>query len=294
MSDSSASNVLHIVNGDIVGDQLRSSSLSGRVLVWREIYTAGPLVAELAVRADWLSERYGIPKHEYIDYADKQNRVFELALRSGMRIAIWVDPDLFDHAILMKLCHVAATIADLNGIKLELVRLPAGPYTNEQLLECWQHRRRPLTAADISELAAAWNAYAKLDFAAVEKWIESSGANIPETASALAWHLKRQPGQDGLGLVERLTLTLLGEQQDQILSQYKLFARVSERCPLFGMGDLQYWRILDVLAACEPPMVRIEPSGAVVLTEAGRNVVGGKTTAPRLANEIMADNELGA
>ncbi|WP_027085901.1 DUF1835 domain-containing protein [Cohnella panacarvi] len=291
MIDSSASNVLHIVNGDIVGDQLRTSSLGGRVLVWREIYTAGPLTAELEVRAEWLGERYGIPKQEYMDFADKQNRVYELALRNRLRIAIWVDPDLFDHAILMKLCHAAVSAADHNGAMLELVALPAGPYTDERLYECWQHHRRQLTATDIEALAAAWEAYAKLDFAAVERWIEASGASNPETASALSWHLKRQPGQDGLGLVERLTLSLLGERREQGLSKFKLFARVSERCPLLGMGDLQYWRIMDVLAACEPPLIRIESSEAVFLTETGRDVVAGKTRAPLPANEIIADNE---
>lgn len=294
MSDSSASNVLHIVNGDIVGDQLRSSTLAGRVLVWREIYTAGPLAAELAVRADWLGERYGIPKVEYMDYADKQTRVYELALRNRLTIAIWADPDLFDQAILMKLCHAAVSVTDRNRATLELVTLPAGPYTDDQLNECWQRNRRQLTAADISELAAAWEAYAKLDFAAVERWIKASGAKIPETAAALSWHLKRRPGQDGLGFVERLTLTLLGERNEQGLSKFKLFARVSERCPLFGMGDLQYWRILDVLAACNPPMIHIESSEAVFLTEAGMDVIEGKTRAPRLANEIAADNDLGA
>jgi len=290
----SASNVLHIVNGDIVGDQLRASSFAGRVLVWREIYTAGPLAVDTAVRADWLSERYGIPKQEYMDYADKQNRVYELALRNRLPIAIWVDPDLFDHAILMKLCHAAMSVEATSRATIDLVTLPAGPYTDEQLHGCWQQHRRQMTATDIAQLAAAWEAYAKLDFAAVGRWIDSGGANVPETAAALTWHLKRQPGQDGLGLVERLTLSLLGEQNEQGLSPFKLFARVSERCPLLGMGDLQYWRILDVLAACVPPMIRMESSDAVFLTKAGQDVMAGKTKAPRLANEIIADNELGA
>ncbi|MBO9599523.1 MAG: DUF1835 domain-containing protein [Cohnella sp.] len=295
MSDSSASNVLHIVNGDIVGEQLRTSPLPGRVLVWREIYTAGPLGVELAARADWLGERYGIPKQEYMDYADKQARVYELALRNQLTIAIWVDPDLFDHAILMKLCHMAVSIAGHTATTLELVTLPAGPYTDEQLYERYEHSRRQLTTADIADLAVAWEAYAKLDFAAVGRWIETGGAKFPETATALSWHLKRQPGEDGLGLVERLTLTLLGERNEQGLSRFKLFARVSKHCPLFGMGDLQYWRILEILASCEPPMIRMESSEeAVFPTKAGMEVIAGKRKAPLHANEIVMDNGLGA
>lgn len=290
MSESSASQVLHIVNGDIVGDQLRSSTLAGRVLVWREIYTAGPLAVDLAVRAERLGERYGIPKDEFIDYADKQSRVYELALRNRLRIAIWVDPDLFDHAILMKLCHMALLIQGSMETTLELVSLPAGPYAVEQLNDCWNGNRRLLTTTDISELAAAWEAYAKLDFAAIERWVAVNRANYQETAAALAFHLKRQPGEDGLGVVERLTLTLLGEQGEQGLSKFKLFARVSERCSVFGMGDLQYWRILDVLAACQPPMIRVD-TAAVYLTNAGMEVVTGKRKAPLGANEIVADNE---
>ena len=290
MSDATMDNLIHIVNGDIVGDQLRTSSLSGRVLVWREIYTAGPLAVDLAERAERLDERYGIPKLEFLDYAEKQSRVYELALRNRLRIAIWVDPDLFDHAILMRLCHMATNIQDSNEIALELVSLPAGPYAIEQLTDCWNNNRRQLSTSGISELAAAWEAYAKLDFAEIERWIDASGAHLPETAAALAFHLERRPGEDGLGFVERLTLTMLGERSEQGLSKFKLFARVSAQCPLLGMGDLQYWRILDVLATCEPPMLRIEPD-FVYLTKAGMDVIAGKRKAPPHANELIADNE---
>lgn len=283
--------VLHIVNGDIVGEQLRSAPIGGEVLVWREIYTAGPLAARLAVRAEWLETFYGIPKQEYFDRTEYQLSVFEKALLDGRRIALWIDPDLFDRAILMKLCHQAKAVAALaNRATMELVALPAGPYTNDRLADAWNRSRSPLQAAEASELAAAWEAYAKHDRAGLELWIAVKGAKHPETAAALRFHLSRWPGQDGLGHVERVTLSKLAEHAEGRLSKFKLFQPVSKHCELFGMGDLQYWHVLRCLEACDPPMVGLQRDD-VVLTEAGKEALEGKRAAPPRANELASGHE---
>lgn len=38
--------MLHIVNGDIVGDKLRKGNVRGDILVWREVYPVGPVFLE--------------------------------------------------------------------------------------------------------------------------------------------------------------------------------------------------------------------------------------------------------
>ncbi|MFD0672332.1 DUF1835 domain-containing protein [Cohnella sp. GCM10027633] len=289
MTDTTSNAFLHIVNGDIVGDQLRAASIGGDVLVWREIYTAGPLDARLAVRAEWLETFYGIPKQEYFERTEYQLSAFEQALQGGLRIALWIDPDLFDHAILMKLCHQAKTVAVTNRTSLELVALPAGPYSDDRLGDAWDRSRSTLRADEVSELASAWEAYAKNDRAGLELWVSVKGRKHPVTSSALRFHLNRWPGADGLGHVERITLTKLAEQAEGRLSKFKLFQLVSKHCDLFGMGDLQYWHILRCLDACEPPMISLRRDD-VLLAEAGREVLSGKRLAPPRSNELSSGN----
>jgi RNA polymerase sigma factor (sigma-70 family) len=64
--------VLHIVNGDVVGEKLRQGNVKGDVLVWREVYTHGPVFLEpaerdlRAVRAEYLEHTLGIPQRHFI------------------------------------------------------------------------------------------------------------------------------------------------------------------------------------------------------------------------------------
>lgn len=39
-------NMLHIVNGDHVGNKLREGNVQGDILVWREVYPVGPKICE--------------------------------------------------------------------------------------------------------------------------------------------------------------------------------------------------------------------------------------------------------
>ncbi|MFC5530384.1 DUF1835 domain-containing protein [Cohnella yongneupensis] len=284
MTRISTMDILHIVNGDIVGEQLRSNKLEGRVLVWREMYTAGPLEIELEDRASWLEARFGIPKHEYIASAERQTEQYKQALQDGNRIAIWIDPDLFDQTILMKLCHLSMACKSNAQDRIELISLPAGPYSVKQLLQAWEQARHQLQPDAIAELADAWGAYASNDRPAIDRWLQTHRRKHAEVASALEFHLMREPGHDGLGIVERLTLRALADKESE-MSKYKLFQLVSPQCPLFGMGDLQYWGILDGLASCEPPMIWID-STTVGLTKEGREALSGSRTAPREANEM--------
>ncbi|MGM0885058.1 MAG: hypothetical protein ACQEXQ_28955 [Bacillota bacterium] len=46
--------MLHIVNGDSVGHKLKVSAVQGDILVWREIYTEGPVFVQPELPANGL------------------------------------------------------------------------------------------------------------------------------------------------------------------------------------------------------------------------------------------------
>ena len=60
--------MLHITNGDHAADRLRQSGIEGEVMVWRELYTFGPVVqnmgneVERSKRAAYLEQQLGIPR----------------------------------------------------------------------------------------------------------------------------------------------------------------------------------------------------------------------------------------
>lgn len=70
--------MLHIVNGDTVAENLSSDVVDGDVLVWRDIYSAGPIFIDLVkednrrIRADYLEKAMGIPSGEYISGCEFQ------------------------------------------------------------------------------------------------------------------------------------------------------------------------------------------------------------------------------
>ncbi|MCC3374819.1 hypothetical protein [Cohnella sp. REN36] len=316
---------IHLLNGDASEAALEAAGVPGMRCVWREIYTAGPLAPDWRVlwrterRMAWLEAHYGIPRGDFVREALMRGGVWTTAMTLGVPLAIWSDPDLFDQTILMAICwgRVQEKAAK-PGQELHYVPLPAGPPDAGAMQDAWQ-RRETLGAAAIQAAARAWEAYAAADPEALRRWLEEEG-ETPQLAAlveALRFHLLRFPGADGLGIVERETLLAFDEAGDfgespdvgaEGLSALTLFGRVAPRVPLFWMGDLQFWRCLERLAASDPPLVRArsadgtdhalpprlprlhdDPAGCAglryALTRAGRDVLDGVRMAPEGVTE---------
>lgn len=294
---------LHIVNGDIAAAVLQSSGIAGEVLVWRELYTAGPLNVNLEERAEWLYEHYGISKAEFLEECGRQQSRCSIALADGI-VVVWTDPDMFDQAIFMRVCHIASV--EYPKALLYLVALPYGPYTAEQMQESWQARLL-LSTEEIAAAARAWEAYSVISKEPLEQWLIEECPRHPLLSNALEFQLQRFPAEDGLGVVERFVLKMLADNEGGF-SPTVLFRRVSEQFPLFGLGDLQFWRILETLSYCSPALIRFGSKHQaertrlplyldslagldgykVYITEAGKSVAAGKSTAPMEALELAS------
>ncbi|MBB6673262.1 hypothetical protein [Cohnella nanjingensis] len=315
-------NPVHLLNGDAAEAALRETGIPGMRFVWREIYTAGPLAADWRAlwrterRMAWLETRYGIPRGDFVRESFVRGGVWATAMALHAPLAVWADPDLFDQTIFMAVCWgLVQEEATKPGQTLLLVRLPAGSLDALAMRAAWS-RREAVTPAAIGAAARAWGAYVSGEPAAVRDWLERDGEaqGLSALANALRFHLLRFPGEDGLGIVERETLLALDEAAEEQAGQESkrpgagltalaLFGRVAPRVPLFGLGDLQYWRCLERLAESDPPLVRVmTASGAAralpprlprlhddiamcealryQLTSAGREVLDGVRVAP--------------
>ncbi len=72
--------MLHIVNGDSVGDKLRMGDISGDILVWRELYTEGPIALHMEdagignIRMAYMEKELGIPNEHWASTNEAQER----------------------------------------------------------------------------------------------------------------------------------------------------------------------------------------------------------------------------
>lgn len=97
--------LLHIVNGDHVGETLNRAAILGDVLVWREVYPAGAAFLDMEDRAcrklrtAYLERALGIPSDDYVRGCEMQERELR---RFGAydEVVLWFEHDLFDQTML--------------------------------------------------------------------------------------------------------------------------------------------------------------------------------------------------
>ncbi|WP_342478491.1 sigma-70 family RNA polymerase sigma factor [Paenibacillus sp. FSL H7-0350] len=273
--------MLHIVNGDTVGDKLKRGIVQGEVLVWREIYSAGPIFTDPAaeknrlLRAEVLQGTMGIPAAEYLAGCAEQERRIS-GFRQYDEVVLWFEHDLFDQSMLAYLLHWFNG-QNLGNTKLSLLCI--GEFPGIELF----HGLGQLTEAQLSTLPGTWRkigrkelqlgsllweAYAAADPSELADLLaakreELAGGTLVFAYDAFMAHLSRLPSvENGLGIVEQTTLQAVAGGMDTPL---KLFRQVTDQLHRLGMGDTEYWKILRTLTAGKQPLLEIE--GASELTD---------------------------
>ena len=263
--------VLHIVNGDSVAEKLRQGVVQGEILAWREVYTHGPVfldpaaAANRSARADYLERTLGVPIGEYVRTSESQERKLADFRRYG-EVVLWFEHDLFDQTMLSCLLHWFSG-QRLSGVKLSLLSIGEFPG-----IEPFRGLGQ-LSAEQMGTLAGAWTdvgpgqlelgsefwrAFVSDDPERLQRLLARDTSALPFAAEAFRAHLSRFPSaDDGLGIAERATLELVREGADSPLA---LFGRIGDRLHALGMGDLQYWPILERMARDPHPLLRMDGS----------------------------------
>ncbi|WP_379141391.1 sigma-70 family RNA polymerase sigma factor [Paenibacillus sp. sgz500992] len=298
-------NILHIVNGDSVGEMLKQGIVQGEVLVWREIYSAGPIFvnpagsSERIQRAGVLEKTLGIPSTEYIAGCEAQ----EAKIREFKRydeVVLWFEHDLFDQSMLAYLLHWFKG-QKLGSTKLSLLCI--GEFPGIELF----HGLGQLTPAQLGTLSGTWRgigrkemelgsdlwrAYASPDPGTMADLLEErrgelSASALPFAYEAFKAHLSRLPSvHNGLGIVEETTLQAV---RHGALTPMELFPLVSDKLHRLGMGDLDFGRYLHTLVYNRQPLLTIEGAEGntdfrqiaefwgrrVAITELGERILDG-------------------
>ncbi|MCM3702294.1 DUF1835 domain-containing protein [Paenibacillus macerans] len=291
--------MLHIVNGDHVGNKLRNGNVQGDTLVWREVYPVGPAFTnmdgknERFFRAAYLERTLGIPASEFIASCESQESCLQ-NFRKYDEIVMWFEHDLFDQTMLAFLLHWFSK-QPLGNTKLNLLCIGdypgidffrgMGQLTTEQL-ETLSGTWRRIGEEELKLGAEIWEAYASRD---IEKHIgilRLETSILPFVHSAFTMHLNRLPSPDnGLGIVEQTTLELVNNGGQKPV---ELFKEAGERLHELGMGDVEFRYRLKTMAELPKPLLEVkgpdyflgglpsEKDGTVALTNFGQKVLSGE------------------
>ncbi|WP_169084183.1 DUF1835 domain-containing protein [Paenibacillus sp. PL91] len=294
--------MLHIVNGDSVGTKLKEGGALGDILVWREIYTVGPvfeqpsLPANRAARGQYLEQALGIPQQLWHEGLEAQEKMLA-SFQQHDDIVLWFEHDLFDQTILCCLLHGFAGQA-LGHTRLHLLSI--NQYPGIPLF----HGLGQLSAEQLSGLVGtwheiskeqlllgkkAWEAYTSPTPEPIARLLQEDTSALPYLHDALELHLARFPSvRNGLGIVEQTTLELLLSGVD---TPMQLFSQATDKLHVLGMGDIEYWLCLRRLSQGSHPLITIEGSEKIPtlndsphaflhvkvgLTELGAEVAGYK------------------
>ena len=119
--------ILHITSGDIAGDSLRRSGITGEVFVWHDILYDGPRnpgwpdEPTLHARAQFLEDATGggLTRQQTLETLRAQYAKLERAGHYDA-VILWFDACLFDQSML---CHILACMGfkSVDGVELHCV-----------------------------------------------------------------------------------------------------------------------------------------------------------------------------
>ncbi|AYL98450.1 DUF1835 domain-containing protein [Mucilaginibacter celer] len=251
--------ILHILNGDAALDGFEQTGLDGDVMVWREVFSEGPLQENILSadfwndRRDWIGRAFDAPaddyQHKVLDELGKLNCPYK-------EINLWFEFDLHCQVNLLGVLEILSLKTDMSAPAIYLICLAdcvqfenkkgLGELTGRQFEELYDARER-LNEWELGLAADAWRLYVNNDTAALEKWLNENTfwGGIPLLKPALKAHLKRlQVNADGLSYIEQKLLGIYNGGAKTKIDLYKTFWKNEA---IFGMGDSEIDIYLDKL-----------------------------------------------
>ncbi|TVY09380.1 DUF1835 domain-containing protein [Paenibacillus cremeus] len=260
--------MLHIVNGDSFGETLREVLPEADILVWRESLYEGPLSVEFTdqptreAREQYFTSR-GVPGGMFKRFTEVQETALT-QYHQHDEVVLWFEHDLFDQTMLIYLLQWFSR-QNLEGTKLSLLCINSFPEVHpfkglgqlnaEQtasLLGSW----REVSADQLHLAREAWFAYAGDNPTALVQLLQKDLTALPFLRSALLCHLQRYPSvTNGLNALETAVLSLVLQSLNTPIS---LFQQIGNLFLDYGLGDVQFWAILEEMRGGEHPLLVID------------------------------------
>lgn len=262
--------VLHITSGDVAGENLKKSRISGEVFVWHDILYDGPRnpgwpdEATLSARALFLEvvTAGGMKRGEILETLRLQYLKLETA-RNYDAVILWFDACLFDQSMLS---HILACMKAKGIETAELICVDAfpgivpynglGQLLPEQLASVFR-QRQPVTKEQFCFAELVDRAFALQDHTEFNALSNSGNTPLPWIPAAVTRWLKEQPDEaTGLRHLEQLTLDAL-RFGCTTPKEIFVFVAAHDTSPQYW-GDTTLWAKINKLATRRPPLVKIE------------------------------------
>ncbi|MBD0384115.1 DUF1835 domain-containing protein [Paenibacillus sedimenti] len=261
--------LLHIVNGDAFAEKLRASDIPGDILAWRESLYEGPVGLQmsdsvlLSIRAQYMETRHRIPLETFTTITLQQEKALDAIAQDIDEVVLWFEYDLYDQ---LMLCYLLSRFSNLSPRSYRLALLCIGEFPGvepfyglgqlsveqvKQLHEKWN----PVADEQLSLANRVWTAYSASEPLAMANILKENLSALSFLPKALQTNMERFPSvQNGLSGIQQLVLELIRHNDMTVL---ELFKQVSQISRGYGLGDLQFWGILDSVRLCKVPLVTL-------------------------------------
>jgi hypothetical protein len=244
--------ILHILNGDSTAHSFRDTGLEGDTLVWREIFSQGPLIEDISsaefwkLREEWLCKTFSeVPD----DYEKTVVTPLEKLKEPYDEINLWFEFDLHCQANMLGVMELLVKNTDLSAPNIYLIcpgSFPGksnfkgmGELNGEELEYLFDNIREELGELDFAIAAEAWKLYVAEDADKLEKWLNETTfwGSLHYLEPAMEANIKRlRTNADGLNYIEQALLDIYNYGYK---TKYDIYQRFWDDQKIYGMGDLE-------------------------------------------------------
>ena len=241
------SSLLHITNGDVFTEKLKSLKLKGDIVTWREMLCEGKTLTSVGSESFWktrfefLNKNYKVSKSRFIEKTLKEYRSL-CNHKQQDEIVLWFDHDLFCQVNMIavlswlkthrRYAHISLVCADKEAGANK--RYSLSELDNDQLLQQYANKIE-LTQDDIEYADYVWQLYCSDNPIRLENLSDYSEFQFDYLSGAIKSHLHRFPSiKNGLNEMENDILNLA--KKSKICRPKVLFNRY-----LTKSSDLGFW-----------------------------------------------------
>ena len=195
-------NILHILNGDSTLHGFEQTGLDGDVMVWREVFSQGPLEETISsahfwrTRQEWINDTPEGYQHKMLDQLSMLSEPYN-------EINLWFEFDLHCQANLLGVMAYLEQKADLSAPAIYLIcpgDFPGkddfrgmGELNGEELEYLYDNIREQLSTEDFAIAQQAWKVYVSGDASILSTFLSATvfWGSLHFLKPALEAHLKR-------------------------------------------------------------------------------------------------------
>ncbi|QEC61285.1 DUF1835 domain-containing protein [Mucilaginibacter ginsenosidivorans] len=243
---------LHVLNGSSTAHVFRETGIPGDILVWREIFSQGPLSNNVSsadfweTRKKWIARTF---KELPEEYQKTVVEPLEMLKEPYETINLWFEFDLHCQANLLGMMALLAQNTNLSPPAVFLIcpgEFPGKPdfkgmgeLQADELEYLYENIIVQLGEIDFVIAGEAWKLYVATDTDALEKWLNETEfwGNMHLLKPAMQAHLKRlRTNEAGLNYIEQKLLDIYSKGAQ---TRHTIYQRFWKDEKIYGLGDTE-------------------------------------------------------